>query len=197
MARFRLVLDACVLVPYQLADLLLRLADAELFEPLWSAEIVAEVERAIVRLGVPAEKAQRRVHQMQTAFPNADVTDYQELIEVMRTDPKDRHVAAAAVRGTAALIVTANIRDFLAESLQPYDIEVVHPDDFLHDQLDLSETTVVECLQAQRAAYTRPSFTSTEFYLSLADTRLRPDRPRGRTASARLESGRSAPGRNH
>lgn len=169
MARFRVVLDACVLVPYQLADLLLRLADAELFEPLWSEDILAEVERTIIRLGVPLEKAQRRVQQMRTAFPHAVVTDYQDMIATMRTDPKDRHVAAAAVRGAAALIVTANIRDFPAEALQPYDVEAIHPDDFLQDQLDLSETAVVECLQAQRAAYTRPSITTTEFYLSLAN----------------------------
>ena len=39
------MLDACVLLPYQLADLLLRLADAELYEPLWSEEILDEVER--------------------------------------------------------------------------------------------------------------------------------------------------------
>lgn len=170
MARFRVVLDACVLVPYQLADLLLRIADADLFEPLWSEEILAEVERALIRLGVPVEKAQRRTRQMRTAFPNAVVTDYQDLIQVMQTDPKDRHVAAAAVRGAAALIATANVRDFPPEALQSYDIEVVHPDEFLQDQLDLSETVVIECLQAQRAAYTRPSFTSTEFYLSLANT---------------------------
>lgn len=89
MARFRVVLDACVLAPYQLADLLLRLADADLFEPLWSEEILAEVERTIVKLGVPTEKAQRRVRQMRIAFPNADVTDYQDLIDVMTTDPKE------------------------------------------------------------------------------------------------------------
>jgi hypothetical protein len=33
-ARIRVVLDACVLLTYQLADLLLRLADAERYEPL-------------------------------------------------------------------------------------------------------------------------------------------------------------------
>lgn len=36
---FRVLLDACVLVPYHLSDLLLRLGETELFDPLWSAEI--------------------------------------------------------------------------------------------------------------------------------------------------------------
>lgn len=57
MARIRVILDACVLVPYQLADLLLRLADAELYEPLWSEAILDEVQRNLVTtFGVPSEK---------------------------------------------------------------------------------------------------------------------------------------------
>jgi hypothetical protein len=68
------LLDACVLLPYQLADLLLRLADAEMFEPLWSEEILVEVERNLVeKFSVTTEKASRRVGHMRAAFPNAGV----------------------------------------------------------------------------------------------------------------------------
>jgi predicted nucleic acid-binding protein len=127
------LLDACVLVPYQLADLLLRFADVELFEPLWSDELLAEVERNVVKLGIEPDKAARRIAQMASAFPNATVTGFEHLVSAMTNDPKDRHVAAAAVRGGAALIVTANTRDFPPEALAGYDIDVVHPDDFLQD----------------------------------------------------------------
>lgn len=41
---FRVLLDACVLLPYQLCDLLLRLAEDDLYEPLWSEEILDEVD---------------------------------------------------------------------------------------------------------------------------------------------------------
>jgi predicted nucleic acid-binding protein len=116
------ILDACVLVPYQLADLLLRLADAELFEPLWSDDLLAEVERNIGKLGVQPDKAARRIAQMASAFPNATVTGFEHLVPVMSTDPKDRHVAAAAVRGGAALVVTANTRDFPPEAMARYDM---------------------------------------------------------------------------
>ncbi|MFN8229033.1 MAG: PIN domain-containing protein [Mycobacterium sp.] len=171
MSRIRVVLDACVLLPYPLADLLLRLADAELYEPLWSEVILDEVHRNLITtFGVPAEKATRRLHHMRSAFPNAAVTGYDDLIDAMTTDPKDRHVAAAAVRGNAALIVTANLRDFPPEALAPYDIEAVHPDDFLQDQLDLSPALTLQCLRQQRAEYTRPQFSFTEFYRSLAVT---------------------------
>lgn len=162
-----MILDACVLVQYQLADLLLRIADAELYEPLWSDELLIEVERNIVKLGVPPDKAARRIAQMASTFPNAAVTGFEHLVPAMDTDPKDRHVAAAAVRGGAALIVTANTRDFPLEALARYDIDVVHPDDFLQDQLGLAEAAVVACLQQHRSAYTRPQFTVTEYYLGL------------------------------
>lgn len=171
MPRIRVVLDACVLLPYQLADLLLRLADAELYEPLWSEAILNEVQRNLVTtFGVPPAKAMKRLNRMRSAFPNAEVTGFENLVDAMTTDPKDRHVAAAAVRGNAVLIVTANIRDFPPDALEPYDIEAIHPDDFLQDQLDLSPALTLECLQRQRAEYTRPQFTFTEFYLTLAKT---------------------------
>lgn len=171
MAKIRVLLDACVLLPYQLADLLLRLGEADLYEPLWSEEILAEVERNLTgKLGVPPQKAARRVTRMRTAFPNAAVDGYYDLIEAMSNDPKDRHVLAAAVRGGAALIVTANIGDFPPAALDPYDIEVVHPDDFLQDQLDLAPAVTIGCMREQRAAYTRPQFSVTEYYLTLRKT---------------------------
>lgn len=171
MARIRVLLDACVLLPYQLSDLILRLAESELFEPLWSEEILDEVERNLVaKFDVRPEKANRRVARMRAAFPNAAVKHYESISPAMATDPKDRHVAAAAVRGGAAVLVTANLRDFPPEALLPYDIEVVHPDAFLQDQLDLAPNVTIGCIAQQRAAYTRPQFTFTDFYLALRVT---------------------------
>ncbi len=42
MARYAVVLNACVLVPVALADTLLRTTERDLYRPLWSARIVAE-----------------------------------------------------------------------------------------------------------------------------------------------------------
>jgi len=117
---FRVVLDACVLIPYQLSDLLLRLAEAEIFVPLWSDKIMAEVNQNLpLKLGVTPHKAQRRIDHMTTAFPLAAVEGYKDLIPAMTNDPKDRHVLAAAVRGNADLIVTANLKDFPDAALEP------------------------------------------------------------------------------
>ncbi len=73
---------------------------------------------------------------------------------VILPDPDDRHVVAAALRGRADAIVTTNVRDFPIDVLGPLNIEVVHPDDFLLDHLDLAPRIVLEVLRAQ-AAHTR------------------------------------------
>lgn len=48
MAGFRVVLDACSIVPIARTDLLLTFAQHKVYFPLWSREILGEVERAIV-----------------------------------------------------------------------------------------------------------------------------------------------------
>ena len=59
---------------------------------------------------------------------------------------------AAAVHGDAGAIVTFNVRDFPQESLQPHSVEVIHPDDFLLDALDLAPSVVIGELRQQADA---------------------------------------------
>ena len=189
---FRVVLDACVLIPYQLSDLLLRLAEAEIFVPLWSDKIMAEVNQNLpLKLGVTPHKAQRRIDHMTTAFPLAAVEGYKDLIPAMTNDPKDRHVLAAAVRGNADLIVTANLKDFPDAALEPYGIQAIHPDQFLLDQLDLDPVRVVQVVAEQRDSYTRPELSAEEFSHSLAVTV--PDFASAVTAAAAAAFGADTP----
>ncbi|MBO0883733.1 MAG: PIN domain-containing protein [Mycobacterium sp.] len=46
----RVFLDTCVLYPYHLRDLILELAEAELVEPLWSADILTELRRNLTQM---------------------------------------------------------------------------------------------------------------------------------------------------
>ncbi|OZM71362.1 PIN domain-containing protein [Amycolatopsis antarctica] len=156
---FPVLLDACVLVPISLADLLLRLAEAGTYRPLWSAEVLDEVERNLPKLRVDAARARHRVSVMAAVFPDAEVTGHEDLIGTMTNDPKDRHVLAAAVRGDAAIIVTTNLRDFPAAALSPYDIDAVSPDGFLLDQLDLYPDTTLRCMGDLVAAKQNPAET--------------------------------------
>ncbi|MFF3172406.1 PIN domain-containing protein [Streptomyces sp. NPDC057900] len=102
-----------------------------------------------------AEKAKALVETMAGAFPDSLVAGYSKLIPAMTNDPKDRHVLAAAVRGQAHALVTLNVRDFPADSADPYEIEVLRPDDFLLDLLDLAPVDVLAVLGAQAQSYRR------------------------------------------
>jgi predicted nucleic acid-binding protein len=116
---FPAVLDTCVLVPMYLCDTLLRLAEAETYRPLWSAEILEELRRTLVdAIGLDEAAVNRRLTQLRRSFPDAEVAGYEDLIPAMTTQEKDRHVAAAAVRTNAEVIVTFNVRDFPARTGQ-------------------------------------------------------------------------------
>ncbi|MFD6176831.1 MULTISPECIES: PIN domain-containing protein [unclassified Isoptericola] len=168
---FPVVLDACVLVPHPLFDTLLRLADTGMFRPLWTLQILDEVERTLIdKRGLAPAKARHRIRQMSRAFPEALIEGYEDLIPAMTNDPKDRHVLAAAVRSGASVIVTANLKDFPIASMERYEIEAVHPDAFLLDQLDLDAKAVLECLREQHSDYTDPSLSVAEFFQAFRPT---------------------------
>ncbi|MGC5258931.1 PIN domain-containing protein [Gordonia sp. DT218] len=150
-ATFRVVLDACVMLPQNLNNLLLTLAELDLFTPVWTPHLLDEVHRNLTgTLGVSADQADHRITQMRRAFPHA--TDhsggYLNLVDAMTNHPKDRHVLAAAVAAGAALIVTANLKDFPVRACDPHNVTAVHPDDFLLDQLDLDAAGVVAAMAA-------------------------------------------------
>lgn len=163
MARFSALLDACVLVPIALADTLLRLAEADLYRPLWSQRILDEMVDAIetIHPDMADGRARSRARIMQAAFDDACVTGWESVVTgVVLPDPDDRHVVAAAMLGRADLLVTANVRDFPPEVLEPLGLEVQHPDDFLLNQLDLEPDLTIATLHQQAAATKRPTVTT-------------------------------------
>ena len=159
MPRYAAVLDACVLVPIALADTLLRVAEKGMYRPLWSDRILAEAQAATEEIH-PGMDAGKRFAQMREAFDDALVTGWEELEPGIRLpDLDDRHVVAAAVRGGAQGVITANAKDFPATALEPFGLEAVHPDDFLLDQLDLSPPTILQVIRDQAARTRRPPLT--------------------------------------
>ncbi|MBD3781936.1 MAG: PIN domain-containing protein [Micrococcales bacterium] len=165
---FPVFLDTCVLYPATLADLLLRIAEAGVFRPHWSADVLTELERNLAKItSVSEESARRRVGAMSAAFPDAAVTGYESLIDGMACDPKDRHVLAAAVHSDCQLIVTADLGDFPVASLEPHHLQVVSPDTFLLDQLDLYPHVVLGCLRGQAGDLRRPSLSPLGLLASL------------------------------
>lgn len=162
MSRYAALLDACVLVPIALSDTLLRLAEHDLYRPLWSTRILHETTTAIERVHpeLADGRARHRAAAMTTAFPDALVTGWEPLVDgITLPDLDDRHVVAAAIRGRADVIVTANTKDFPAGVLDGLDITVQAPDLFLIDQLDLAPTATMRALHQQARATRRPPLT--------------------------------------
>lgn len=165
---FSVVLDTCVLYPAHLRDTLLRLAERGLYRPLWSADIVEELRRNLLEDGFHPDSVGGLIAEMSNAFPDAEVGGYRSLIDGLTCDPKDRHVLAAAVRADAAAIITFNLSDFPASSVQPFEIEVIDPDTFLLDELDLAPGPVIDELHNQATANRRSPRTLPELLDALA-----------------------------
>ena len=127
------VLDACVLANFSLCDTLLRLAEAPpLYEPRWSAEIMAEAVRTLeAKLGWPSTLTSYFQSELLSHFGDAWVTGHGPLLSRMANDEKDRHVLAAAVSSGASVIVTLNLRHFRKEHLEPWGVVALHPAAFL------------------------------------------------------------------
>lgn len=165
------VLDACVLVPIRLATTLLWLAETGLYQPLWSEPILDEVQRNLPRVGVAPQHAVGRVAMMRDAFGEEALIDgFDDLIDRMRCDPKDRHVLAAAVRGGADTIMTFNLKDFPHEAGDPYGIGTRHPDSFLVQLLGEHTDTVLTTLERETAAFRNPPEKVDQFLATLTAT---------------------------
>lgn len=127
----RVCLDACVLVPATTRALLIGLAEAGAYTPLWSPRILAEWTHAAARQG-PEIAAQTVTEQSLLAarFPKAAVQAEDTSVPPL-PDPDDTHVLAAAVAGQADELLTANTRDFPLAALARFHILRRHPDEWL------------------------------------------------------------------
>jgi hypothetical protein len=106
------VLDANLLIPRALRDLLLSLADGKVFRPVWQQTILDEFQRNYPKVaarhrGADTDDAVKEVARvlatMTRAFPDASVATDQwiSLVEQMTCDEKDRHVLAVALAADA------------------------------------------------------------------------------------------------
>jgi hypothetical protein len=135
---------------------LLEVASTGAYRPLWSTEILSELDRTLRKLlnkrGVQEEELNayltRLTRQMQTSFPDALVVDWERLVPTIELpDPNDRHVVAAARAGRADVIVTDNLTDFPPSAL-PATLGRQSLDGFLLDTLDLHPGQVVSAVRA-------------------------------------------------
>lgn len=169
------VLDACVMHPAFVRASLLWFADERLYRPVWSNDIMAEWKRSIIeRFGdVSAEALDRQEARMNTMFPDARIDGYQEIIPALDLpDADDRHVLAAAILSGSDAIITENRKDFPPEVARQYRVDVVHPDDFIVNMIDLNEGRALAACKRHRAAMKDSQPSGEAFLLSFKERGL-------------------------
>lgn len=137
-----------------------------LYQPKWSYCIHDEWCRNLLlnRPDINSQALERTVELMNAALPDANVTGYESLINHLQLpDENDRHVLAAAIRAKAEVIVTLNQKDFPASILSSFDIEALHPDEFIFDLFDLNHALALEAVRRQRHSLRHPPLTTDEF----------------------------------
>ena len=160
------LLDACVLYPAPLRDLLLRVASEGLYQPRWTEEIHEEWIRNVIadRPDLSRGQLERTRELMNIAIPDCLVSEYEGLIEELSLpDPRDRHVLAASIQCQAQLIVTINLKDFPSAVLTGYDIVAQHPDLFLSNLIGIYPSEVTSAALGQWRALKNPPKTRDEF----------------------------------
>ncbi len=168
------VLDACVLYPPSLRDLLLTLADIDAVDIRWSDEILDELARNVLADNPeinPDRLQKHTIATMRAQFPEALVPVDAALVSTLDNDPKDRHVAAVAITAGAGGIVTLNLKDFRGQVLADAGVQVLTPGDPVGHLLDDLPGAVVLAVQQISARWRNPRRSPTKSSSCLAPTR--------------------------
>jgi hypothetical protein len=158
--------DACVLYPAPLRDLLVQLATSDIFRAKWTDLIHDEWIRNVLknRPDLTIEQLTRTRDRMNSHVRDCLVTDFEWLVpSIHLPDEGDRHILAAAIACEASQIITFNIKDFPKAILSTYEIEALHPDDFIANLIDLKPLTVLNEIEVVRKRLLHPPKTSYEY----------------------------------
>jgi predicted nucleic acid-binding protein len=172
---FAALLDTCVLWPSKQRDFLLSLAVQNLYRPLWSSEILAELyEHELAKLikkgVVDAEpRTARLIEQMRTYFDDAEVKNWEPYEgRFGLPDADDEHVLAAAVAGHAGAIVTSNVKDFPRDKIPP-GIDIVQPAEFAANTAAVAPDLALQAVVDITNGFTTPPMSADEFLEILRD----------------------------
>lgn len=155
----KVVLDACVLYPTVLREILIGVAEAGLYTPLWSARILEEWARATRKIGPGAEaQARGEVDLLKARWPGASIAPQPGLeARLHLPDDNDIHVLAVAIAGSADAILTFNARDFPRHVLAAEGVARRDPDGFLWELWSHHPEVVGEVIRGVQATAERLS----------------------------------------
>ena len=161
MSAIGVVLDACVLIPGSLRDILLRVAEAEIYRLSLTEDILEEVRRNLVNKNhmMTEEQGKHLLNEIRKNFKTNFVTRHTSIVHSMPINEKDRHVLAAAVASYSEIIVTQNLKDFPPHLLKPLQVEALSADGFLVHQFSLYDEIMIDIIQQHVYESRRPHLT--------------------------------------
>lgn len=177
MQKVIVLYDACVLYPAPLRDLLMHLAMTGLYQAKWTNEIHDEWIRNVLanRSDLKRSQLERTRELMNNHILDCLVEGYEYVIPSLELpDPDDCHVLAAAIHASASIILTYNLRDFPAKSINIYNIDAQHPDKFLTHLIDLGPDIVCNAIKRLRTTLKNPP-TSINRYLAILEKQSLPN----------------------
>lgn len=100
---------------------------------------------------------------METVFTDARTLKDKELkTPINLPDKDDVHVVETAFNSHANYIITFNLKDFPKDELSKYDIEAIHPDDFVCQMLDDLPDVILKAFTNQVLLLKKPTKTADE-----------------------------------
>jgi len=147
-----LVLDACVLFPTVLREILIGAAGAGLYRPLWTARFLEEWARATPKLGPGAEaRARTEIALLRASWPRSEVREAPQVAaRLVLPDHNDLHVLAAGIAASADGIVTFNAQDFPRGVLAAEGLTRRDPDGFLWELASRHPEAMAAVVEAVR-----------------------------------------------
>ncbi|MBV2181643.1 MAG: PIN domain-containing protein [Castellaniella sp.] len=156
------ILDACVLMSTLQRQLLLRVADQGVFQPVWTERIGEEWRRNAARVWqISPEKLAAQWNAMNQRFPGAMETNTAPYEAGLRySDPKDFHVIATGLARRARCglqgsptvqVMTWNLKDFNRSELRRQGLDVYSPDQLLADWWRAGSSRLEAAVQAVAA----------------------------------------------
>lgn len=156
------ILDANLLYPFHLRNLLVQLSVDSIITPRWTGRIHDEWIGNLVAAGkAPRNRLLVTQALMNDVLPEADLRGWEAYMEGLALpDADDCHVLAAALAAGAKTILTMNLRDFPASALTAHGVVAVHPDNFLCGLHDADPALFRASTEAAHANLSRsvPSF---------------------------------------
>lgn len=155
------LLDASVLYPSLIRNLLMHLVGAGLISARWTDAIHEEWIGNLLadQPDLTPERLQRTRRLMEAAAPGASITGYEDrVLSLTLPDPDDRHVLAAAIAGQVDMIVTWNLKHFPSSIIQRHGVEVLSPDDLMTRLLEEAPEQTQAAIEELRLSFRRPPY---------------------------------------